>query len=198
VRENLISRSVPPLVNFVAAVAATALKKAVEDAYRRVWESLDSGGGYSERQQIVKDPGLSEGCANDPRDDWVEMDGRERKAQEDIIRDIFGNPFRPDPTIDPSWLVRASGAIPRLTESIALLDLPSQALAVERHFGGWTEDEKLAWLSVHGRISPVPTAAPGLRRVYLSESVIGLRCCFFIADDMLVFFGDNTTYTVNR
>jgi hypothetical protein len=107
-----------PLVNFVAAVAATASKKAREYAYGRVWESFKSGRGYSERQQIVKDLGLSDGCATDPRDAWVEMDCRERKAQEDIIRDIFGNPFCPDPTIDPSWLVRAAGAIPRLTESI--------------------------------------------------------------------------------
>jgi hypothetical protein len=32
-----------PLVNFVAAVAATALKKATEYAYGRVWESFKSG-----------------------------------------------------------------------------------------------------------------------------------------------------------
>lgn len=85
-----------------------------------------------------------------------------------------------------------------MSGAFALLDLPSQAFAVERLLDGRTEVEKLAWLSVHGRLSPVSSAAPGLRPVYLFESVIGLRCCFFIAGDKLVFIGDNTTYTVER
>jgi hypothetical protein len=107
-----------PLVNFVAAVAATAVNKAMKDVYRRVWDSFEIGGGYRERQQIAKDLGLSDYSANDPREAWVEVDCRESKAQEDIIGDVFANPFYADPTIDPSRLVRTSGAIPRLTESI--------------------------------------------------------------------------------
>ena len=70
-----------PLVNFVAALAAKAVEKATERAYSRVQESFLCGGGYSERQQIVKSLGLSDGCANDPRDAWLDTEDREREAQ---------------------------------------------------------------------------------------------------------------------
>jgi hypothetical protein len=81
-----------------------------------------------------------------------------------------------------------------LTDAFALLDFPSQALAVERLLVGRPEDEKLAWLRVHGRLVPLLRAACNSRQVYLFESAIGLRCGFFIAGDKFVFIGDNTTY----
>src|SRR5438552_2288067 len=84
-----------------------------------------------------------------------------------------------------------------MSDAFALLDLPSQALAVERLLNGRTEDEKLAWLGAHGRLTDVSTSLDS-RPVYLFESTIGLRCLFFIAGGKLVFFNGDTFYTVNE
>ena len=85
-----------------------------------------------------------------------------------------------------------------MPDTFHLLDLPSQALAVQRHLSGLPAAEKLAWLSAHGRLDPVVTSTPESRPVYRFESTIGLECAFFIDGDQFVFFGDHTTYTADR
>jgi hypothetical protein len=85
-----------------------------------------------------------------------------------------------------------------MSDDFHLLDLPSQALAVQRLLSGRPEWEKLAWLSAHGRLVSIETRVPSDCPIYLFESVLGLRCAFFITGDEFVFFGDNTTYTVSR
>lgn len=47
--------------------------------------------------------------ANDPEE--------EAAAQADLVREIFGNPFRAV-TVEPTWLAFAGGAIPRVAQSI--------------------------------------------------------------------------------
>jgi hypothetical protein len=42
----------------------------------------------------------------------------ERKKQSEILRDVFGNPFRAPPTMDARWLHWNSGAVPRLANDI--------------------------------------------------------------------------------
>jgi hypothetical protein len=42
---------------------------------------------------------------------------RERAAQCDIVRDIFGNPFRPAPAVDPAWLAWHDGSVSRLAQA---------------------------------------------------------------------------------
>jgi hypothetical protein len=83
----------------------------------------------------------------------------------------------------------------KMSGAFALLDLPSQAMAVERLLEGQSEEQKLAWLGAKGRLHLVPLDNQAHKPTYLFESPIGLRCCFFIAGDQLVFFGDNTTFT---
>ena len=85
-----------------------------------------------------------------------------------------------------------------MSNAFQLLDLPSQALAVQGLLGGRPEEEKLAWLEAHGQLVPISTGVPGARPLYKFESVIGLECVFFIDGDEFVFFGDHTTYTVKR
>lgn len=41
----------------------------------------------------------------------------EAKSQANLVRDIFGNPFRPV-TIDPAWLAWNDGTIPKLAQAI--------------------------------------------------------------------------------
>jgi hypothetical protein len=43
---------------------------------------------------------------------------RTRKEQSRLLREIFGNPLRPAPTIDPFWLVWNGGTIPQLAAMI--------------------------------------------------------------------------------
>lgn len=81
--------------------------------------------------------------------------------------------------------------------SFQLLDLTSQACAVQRLLRGHTADEKLAWLAAKGDLSRIPTDFPNARPVYQFVSTVGRECRFFIDGDEFVFFGDHTTYTVN-
>ena len=83
-----------------------------------------------------------------------------------------------------------------MPKAFHLLDLPSQAFAVQRLLSGLSESEKLAWVGAHGRLNPVEVRFPGARSVYRFESVLGLDCLFFIAGEEFVFIGDHTTYTV--
>jgi hypothetical protein len=41
----------------------------------------------------------------------------ELAAQASLLRDLFGNPFRPPPSIDPSWLAWSGGTILRLAQA---------------------------------------------------------------------------------
>jgi hypothetical protein len=85
-----------------------------------------------------------------------------------------------------------------MSDTFHLLDLPSQALAVQRLLSGQPDGQKLSWLATRGTLAPIETRVPGARPVYLFESVLGLRCAFFIDGDDFVFFGDHTTYTVKH
>jgi hypothetical protein len=56
-----------------------------------------------------------------------------RQAQ--LVRDVFGNPFRQRPTVDPAWLTWGRGAVARLAQTIyderRFGDLPVLADALE-------------------------------------------------------------------
>jgi hypothetical protein len=78
-----------------------------------------------------------------------------------------------------------------------LLDLSSQAAAVQRLLRGRTPEEKMAWVAAHGELSQVPISLPNGRPTYRFVSSIGMECFFFIVGDRFVFIGDNTTYTID-
>jgi hypothetical protein len=82
--------------------------------------------------------------------------------------------------------------------TFALLDLPSQALAVERLLEGRTHAEKLAWLNERGELKRVSHEPSEFGPVYLFESTMNLRCLFFFVGDKFVFIGDHTSYTVKE
>ncbi len=83
-------------------------------------------------------------------------------------------------------------------DTFTLLDLVSQAVAVQRLLRGRPEGDKLAWLAARGELSPVDVRFPGAREVFVFESVLGLRCLFFIDGEGFVFLGDHTTYRPGR
>ncbi len=76
-----------------------------------------------------------------------------------------------------------------------LIDLASQAWAVQEHLRGRPAAEKLAWLCERGEVLQVYKAdARGFPDTYLFRSRLGFEVAFFIRDDRFVFIGDNTTW----
>jgi hypothetical protein len=84
-----------------------------------------------------------------------------------------------------------------MSREFALIDLVSQAGAVQRHWRGWQVDEKFAWLDARGTLTRIETPVPNARTSYRFESRVGRDCVFFLDGDKIVFVGDHTTYTVD-
>jgi hypothetical protein len=63
----------------------------------------------------------------------------ERQAHCDLIRDLFGNPFRPRPAVARAWLAWGGGTVPRLARALyderAFEQLPVLADALEEAGG---------------------------------------------------------------
>jgi hypothetical protein len=79
-----------------------------------------------------------------------------------------------------------------------LIDLVSQADAVERHLSTLSAAEKLEWLSTAGKIEARPKEYPFEEQSYFFESATGTTCCFFFKNDHFVFIGDHTTFTAKK
>jgi len=81
--------------------------------------------------------------------------------------------------------------MPGMADDFHLLDLYSQANAVNRLLKGHTAQEKLAWLAEHGDISPVIFTTPDPRypETYQFVSLTGADCCFIFSGDEIVFPG---------
>jgi hypothetical protein len=78
-----------------------------------------------------------------------------------------------------------------------LIDLISQAGAVQSLLRGKSSEEKIEWLSAHGSIIPKPKTQQDERQCFWFESPIKVNCCFFLDDDEFVFIGDCTTFKVS-
>jgi hypothetical protein len=83
-----------------------------------------------------------------------------------------------------------------MTGAFHLLDLPSQAPAVQRLLRGRAAEEKLAWLAAHGTLTLIPIRVRNSKPTYRFVSHIGMECVFFLDGDEFVFVGYHTTYTV--
>lgn len=79
--------------------------------------------------------------------------------------------------------------------TFTLLDLASQARAVQPLLAGCSHDEKINWLKAHGRLT-FAFVDPWKRSVYHFESIIGLQCSFCFDGNAMVFLGDNTCWSV--
>jgi hypothetical protein len=77
-----------------------------------------------------------------------------------------------------------------------LIDLVSQAGAVQRLLHGKSADEKLAWLSARGKIAKMEKKFAEWPDTYFFTSTTGAECAFVIQGDVLAFVGDHTVFTV--
>lgn len=91
------------LRQFVDDTLARACEKSARAVYLQLSEAFEADHGFAERQQVAASLGLSEGAVRDPRDGWIEASNGECLGQEMMIRDLFGNPFRPV-IVESLWL----------------------------------------------------------------------------------------------
>ncbi len=80
----------------------------------------------------------------------------------------------------------------KMTGTFTLLDLRTQALAVQRLLTGRSAEEKLTWLAERGQVARISTAVPNAPPTYYFVSSIGMECPFFIDGDKLVLLGEHT------
>jgi hypothetical protein len=91
-------------VRKVAAAISAALQTAAKEAYEAARVSsgcalCSVGGSWS---------------INVPNPAWDSQEAR----QADLLRCLYGNPFRPAPRIDPRWLAWHGGTVPRLAQAV--------------------------------------------------------------------------------
>jgi hypothetical protein len=80
-----------------------------------------------------------------------------------------------------------------------LIDLASQANAVQQHLWDRPAVEKLAWLAKRGELLLVHAADTlGFPDTYRFRSRLGLEVAFFLRDEIFVFIGDNTTWVASE
>lgn len=91
------------LRQFVDGALTSARQKPAQHAYAQIYEAIVGDLTLERSRRVAQELGLSDGAARDPRDAWVEASAREDFAQETMVRDLFGNPFRPI-VFDPAWL----------------------------------------------------------------------------------------------
>jgi len=78
-----------------------------------------------------------------------------------------------------------------------LIDLESQAYAVQQLLQGRPVEEKLAWLAERGELSLAYAADGRFPDTYLFRSRLGFEIAFFLRDDTFVLIGDNTTWVAS-
>jgi hypothetical protein len=84
-----------------------------------------------------------------------------------------------------------------MKRTFPLIDLISQAGAVQSLLRGKSPEEKIEWLSAHGTITLKPKTQQNERQSFWFESPTKANCCFFLDDDEFVFIGDHTTFKVS-
>src|SRR5262249_34126429 len=86
-------------------------------AYSRVYAAHGEPLRKGAPPQAARELGLSAEAAQDPRDAYLEAEAHEAAEQAALMRDLFGNPFRAMPTINPAWLAWNDGTVVRLARS---------------------------------------------------------------------------------
>ena len=87
---------------------------------------------------------------------------------------------------------------PSPSDTFSLLDLASQAEAVQLLLAGRPVEAKVAWFRARGTLSPIPSKSPSAPQVFSFVSNIGRECFFFIDGDDLVLIEGHTTTPVPR
>ena len=76
-----------------------------------------------------------------------------------------------------------------MAEEFHLIDLVSQAVAVENLLHEKSESEKLDWLSLNGKVSQMEKKFAEWPNTYIFVSKTGLQCAFIFKDGGFYFVG---------
>jgi hypothetical protein len=135
-------------------------RKQLAEAYAIAWEVYESamsagapeepfteavemvcGETLEDAVEVAQETRLDEAAYDQPTEKDRKFAARERKAQAKILRDFFGNPFRPA-AVSRTWLVPSVVRLAqRIYESRAFDEMPALADALER--AGCTESQML-------------------------------------------------------
>ncbi len=85
-----------------------------------------------------------------------------------------------------------------MSSGFHLIDLKSQAVAVQKILAGKTDAEKLAWLASQGHLQILPADLPDAKQTYHFRSGLGGEAVFFLEGGDLVFIGDHTTSSASN
>jgi hypothetical protein len=85
-----------------------------------------------------------------------------------------------------------------MSEAFHLIDLVSQAHAVQTLLAGKSDAEKLEWLACRGKLELLPNEFPDEKQGYRFESQIGTEVIFFFHSGKFIFVGDHTTFTARE
>jgi hypothetical protein len=116
------------------------------------------------------------------------------------VREVFGK-SHDDYALRTAPRVTAPAADHRrlctpMKEDFYLIDLVSQAAAVQRLLCGKSAEEKLAWLASRGKITKMEKKMPQWPDTYYFTSSTGAECAFILDGDAFCFAGDHTFFTV--
>jgi hypothetical protein len=103
---------------FPAAAARAAAALFGSDAYRRIYAADGEPGQGEAPHRAARELGLSAAAAEDPRDAYLEAEAQEAGRQAPLLRDIFGNPFRPSPPLPREVLAWHGGTVVRLARAM--------------------------------------------------------------------------------
>ncbi len=78
------------------------------------------------------------------------------------------------------------------TSSFTLIDIVSQAIALQKHITGWSKEEFISWLQEQGTLKEFSDIFGN--EVFSFESSVGLFAIFYLRENQFTFIGDNTTY----
>lgn len=82
-----------------------------------------------------------------------------------------------------------------MADTFHLVDLVSQAHAVNQWLAGKTDEEIILWIASKGRLDRVISSALPRRDIYRFVSTSQREALFFLDAGELVFVGDHTTLT---
>jgi hypothetical protein len=77
-----------------------------------------------------------------------------------------------------------------------LIDLRSQAVAVQKFLYGKSAQEKIEWMRTQGKVLFNRLAPQGSIQTYTFESCSGIRCVFFFDGEEFIFVGDHFTFKI--
>jgi hypothetical protein len=77
--------------------------------------------------------------------------------------------------------------------SFILIDLISQAAALQQYIRDWSKEELIAWMKEQGTLKPFNDIFGN--EIFSFESPVGFSATFYIQEKRFIFLGDHTFFS---